>query len=201
MKFTKNRLLSLLLVLAMLFALATTAFAGTASGEGGSSSGSGSSESGGSGSDPVAATGITLNKDTLSLAVGASETLTATLTPNGATGTVAWSSDSTNVTVANDGTVTACHVTGETPATVTATVGTGADAKTATCTVTVTQATITLPSLTLSKYFGTYCPEEVVKQTLSDLFASELAKVTAFKYADVIKLKGWTDGTNDSSKS
>ena len=45
MKFTKNRLLSLLLVLAMMFALATTAFAGDeGSGEGGGpGSGSGSS--------------------------------------------------------------------------------------------------------------------------------------------------------------
>ena len=52
MKFTKNRLLSLLLVLAMLFALATTAFAGN----------EGSGESGGSEPAAPTPTGITLKE-------------------------------------------------------------------------------------------------------------------------------------------
>ena len=51
---------------------------------------------------PATLTGITLNKTTTSIAVGANETLTATLAPEGATGTVTWlTSDATKATVAN----------------------------------------------------------------------------------------------------
>jgi len=58
---------------------------------------------------PVATTGVTLNKETLSLNTGESETLIATVSPDNATNkTVSWkSSDSTVVTVDNNGKVTA----------------------------------------------------------------------------------------------
>lgn len=56
----------------------------------------------------VPATGISLNKSTLSLEKGSSEKLTATLTPADASDTVSWSSSNSSVaTVAADGTVTA----------------------------------------------------------------------------------------------
>ena len=58
---------------------------------------------------PVSATGVTLNKTTLSLGTGASETLIATVSPDNATNkTVKWeSSDTTVATVDNNGQVTA----------------------------------------------------------------------------------------------
>jgi uncharacterized protein YjdB len=57
----------------------------------------------------TAVTGVSLNKNALSLLVGGSETLTATVQPDNATAkTVAWSSDKTNVAAVDDsGNVTA----------------------------------------------------------------------------------------------
>jgi hypothetical protein len=79
--------------------------------------------------DTVEVTEVTLDKTTLTLAVDSSETLTATVKPDDKT--VVWAtSDSTKVTVTNDGIVTAI-ATGS--ATVTATAG----GKYATCKVTV----------------------------------------------------------------
>ncbi len=59
--------------------------------------------------DTVAVTGITLNKTTLSLNKGASETLTAAITPSGATNqNVTWKSyDESVVTISSSGKVTA----------------------------------------------------------------------------------------------
>lgn len=86
------------------------------------------------GGAPVA-TSVTLNKTTTSIAKGASETLTATVTPEGASQTVAWSSsDDTKATVDAGGKVTAVA---EGTATITAKT---ANNKSATCTVTVTTA-------------------------------------------------------------
>ena len=80
---------------------------------------------------PVPATGITLNHSTLSLAVGGSVALTATLTPENATDAVVWSSNNKEIAeVSNNGTVTAKALG---TATITATVG----SYTATCEVTV----------------------------------------------------------------
>ena len=83
---------------------------------------------------PKPATGITLNKSELTLTAGESASLTATVTPEGSTDTVVWSSSKTDVaTVDATGKVTAV-APGE--ATITATAGT----KTATCTVKVQAA-------------------------------------------------------------
>ena len=80
---------------------------------------------------PKPATGITLNKSELTLTAGEDETLTATVTPEGSTDAVVWSSSKTDVaTVDATGKVTAV-APGE--ATITATAGT----KTATCKVKV----------------------------------------------------------------
>ncbi len=58
--------------------------------------------------DPVAVSNISLNKTTLTLTTGASETLTATVTPDNATDkTIAWSSNNTNAIVDASGKVTA----------------------------------------------------------------------------------------------
>lgn len=81
-------------------------------------------------------TGVTLNKETTSIAVGATETLVATIAPANATvQTVEWtSSDSTKASVDEDGVVTGV-ATGSATITVTTTDGDFTD----TCTVTVTE--------------------------------------------------------------
>ena len=86
------------------------------------------------GSGTVAVTGVSLNKSSLSLEEGGSETLTATVTPSNATNkTVSWSSSSSAVaTVDNSGKVTAVKA-----GSATITVTTADGGKTATCDVTV----------------------------------------------------------------
>ena len=78
-------------------------------------------------------TGVSLNKDSLTLDVGARDTLTATITPDNATNkNVTWSSDTPSVASVNNGVVTAVA-----PGTATITVTTEDGNKTATCAVTV----------------------------------------------------------------
>ena len=91
----------------------------------------------------VAVTSVTLNKTSLPLVKGNSETLTATVKPDDATDkTVSWSSSSASVaTVDNNGKVTAV---GGGNATITATAG----GKSATCSVTVT---VPVSSVTINK--------------------------------------------------
>ncbi len=83
---------------------------------------------------PVAVTGVSLNKDELSLKAGESETLTATVDPTNATNkTVTWKSSDTSVaTVDNNG-----KVTGVKKGTATITVTTADGNYTASCAVTV----------------------------------------------------------------
>ena len=86
----------------------------------------------------VPVTGVTLNKTTLSLTVGGTETLTATVNPTNATNkTVAWSTSNAAVATVNStsGTVTAVAA-----GTATITVTTADGNKTATCSVTVQAA-------------------------------------------------------------
>ena len=92
----------------------------------------------------VAVTGVTLNKTTLSLDIGASETLTATIAPqNAANKTVVWSSSNGAVaSVDNAGKVTAL-ATGST----TITVLTADGGKSATCQVSVNQQAVSGVSL------------------------------------------------------
>lgn len=95
---------------------------------------------------PVAVSNITLNKNTLALTVGGSETLTATVYPENATNKdVTWSSDNENAaTVDANGTVTAV---GEGEAIITATTEDGK--YTATCTVTVTAKPVPIEAIAL----------------------------------------------------
>lgn len=80
-------------------------------------------------------TGITLDKDTLTIARGSTATLTATVEPADTTNTIVWSSENDNIATVENGVVTAVGL-GET--TITAACGD----KTASCKVTVTKATI-----------------------------------------------------------
>ena len=91
-------------------------------------------------SGTTAVTGVILNKTELSLEAGKTETLTATVAPEGATNkNVTWaSSDETVATVDTTGKVTAVKA-----GTATITVTTTDGEKTASCSVTVTSAIIT----------------------------------------------------------
>ena len=94
----------------------------------------------------VAVTSVELNKTSLELTEGNSETLTATVKPDNATDkTVTWSSSDSNIaTVDGDGKVTALK---EGTATITAKSG----EKSATCSVTVSKKVIAVTSVTLDK--------------------------------------------------
>ena len=91
---------------------------------------------------PGSVSGVTLDKTTLSLSVGASEHLTATVAPSNATNkNVTWSSSNNSVATVSNGTVTG-HSVGSATITVTTVDGN----KTATCDVTVTGAAVVVPS-------------------------------------------------------
>ncbi len=94
----------------------------------------------------VAVTSIALNKTSLSLKEGESETLVATVSPDNATDkTVTWSSSNTSIaTVDASGRVTAIK---EGTATITATAGD----KSATCSVTVSKNVVAVTSIALNK--------------------------------------------------
>ncbi len=109
------------------------------------SGGNGSNETG---PTTVAVTSVSLNKQTLSLVEGDSETLTATIAPSNATNkATTWkSSDASVASVDNSGKVTAVKA-GSATITVTTTDG----SKTATCSVTVTTKTIEVNDVGLDK--------------------------------------------------
>ena len=96
----------------------------------------------------VPVTGVTLNKTTLPLTEGTTETLTATVAPSDASNqNVTWTTDNAAVaTVDTDGKVTAVKA-----GTATITVTTADGSKTATCTVTVTAKTVAVTGVTLNK--------------------------------------------------
>ena len=93
-------------------------------------------------------TGVSLNKDSLTLDVSSSETLNATVAPNNATNQkVTWTSNAESVaTVDESGNVEAVA-----PGTATITVTTADGGKTATCEVTVTAASVPVTGVTLSQ--------------------------------------------------
>jgi len=92
-------------------------------------------DSGGGGGTPVSVTDVTLNRTSLSLAVGSSETLTVIFTPSNATNkSVTWTSNNTAIATVTNGGVVRAVATGST----TIIVKTADGNKTATCTVTVT---------------------------------------------------------------
>jgi uncharacterized protein YjdB len=99
-------------------------------------------------SSTIPVTSVILNKNTLSLAVGNSETLIATIAPyNASNQSVSWSSsNSTVAAVSQSGAVSASSV-GSTTITVTTADGN----KTATCTVSVSASAVSVSSVSLNK--------------------------------------------------
>lgn len=55
----------------------------------------------------IEVTGVSLNKNSTTIQAGNTETLTATLSPSGAIGTISWSSSDTSKATVNNGTITA----------------------------------------------------------------------------------------------
>jgi hypothetical protein len=98
----------------------------------------------------VPVTGVTLNQKSITLTVGGTANLTATVTPDNATNkAVSWKSDDTaKATVSNNGVVTAV-AEGETTITVTTADGNKKD----TCSITITATTASLDSIT-AEYAG-----------------------------------------------
>ena len=95
----------------------------------------------------IEVTGVTLNKSSLALTEGGSETLQATIQPsNATTKTVTWSSSNTSVaTIDSNGKVTAVKAG---TATITAASNNG---KKASCTVTVSAKTVAVTGITLNR--------------------------------------------------
>lgn len=125
--------------------------------------------------DTVAVTEVTLNKNMLTLEVGGTETLTATVAPNNATDkAVTWESDKTNIATVNDSGKVTAIAEGTAVITVTA-----ANNKTAQCTVTVSAAVIPVTGVTLDKteltlevdetemLTATVSPEDATDKTVS----------------------------------
>jgi len=105
-----------------------------------------SAKSSGTGDDKkdVAVTSITLSSNSLTIKVGASTTITATVKPDNATDkSVTWTSSDASIASVNNGTITGIK---EGTATITANAGD----KSATCKVTVEANTIDVSSITLS---------------------------------------------------
>ncbi len=97
--------------------------------------------------------GVTLSANTLNLVYDGDNktgTLTAALAPEGATGTVSWSSNNENVATVSNGTVTAVGVG---TATITATVkdSEGTELASATCSVIVSKQPVSATGITLNK--------------------------------------------------
>ena len=115
---------------------------------------------------------VSLNKTSLSLTVGGSETLQATVSPSTASNTnVTWSSSNTSVATVSNGTVIAQGV-----GTATITVTTSDGSKKATCSVTVTipvtgisldKTSLTLPSGTTSTLVASVLPSNATNKNIS----------------------------------
>ena len=125
--------------------------------------------------NPVAVTGVELNKTTATVVCGKTETLTATIAPTNATNkNVTWASSNDDIASVEDGVVTANAV-----GTATITVTTEDGSKAATCVVTV-EADATKPELS----------EEIFEETFANVTGTGAASAANFDN------EGWTvDGS------
>ena len=185
MKFTKNRLLSLLLVLAMMLALVPTVFA-----------------EGGETPTPSTITALTITNQDPSVAVGATLPLELSKTPADGTGVIVWTSaDTSKATVSDTGVVTGIAVTGDAGVKITAAVKDKPEIK-AECIVKVTQATINLSQdqRTLTLNVGTYAPKDIVQSRLASAFTDALTNAKS-PYANIVELGDWADSSANASGS
>ena len=140
----------------------------------------------------VAVTGVTLDKNSATLTVGGTETLTATVAPDDATDkSVTWASDNTAVaTVDQNGVVTAVA-----SGTANITVTSNADAnKSASCAVTVNAAAPATYTVTW-KNGDTTLKTDTVEEGTAPAYTGttpEQAEDESYTYT----FSGWSDGTN-----
>ena len=193
MKKSFKSIVSLLLCLIMLSTTVLTSCDSVGSGNGDNASTTVTtkpSESKGPENTTIFASGVTLDKTTLSLIKGESETLIATIAPDNTTDkTLTWSTSDVNIATVENGTVIAV---GAGTATITVTTANG---KTATCEVTVTvlASGVTLNKGTLSLLKGenetliaTIDPDDTTDKTLSWASSNEnVATVTNGKITAV----------------
>ena len=133
----------------------------------------------------VPVTGVSLNKTTLALNVGGSETLTATIAPTNATNTtVTWKSSNTSVATVSNGKVTAVAA-----GSATITVTTADGSKTATCAVTVTVPVtgVSLNKTTLALNVG---GSETLTATIAPTNATNTAVTWSSSNTSVVTVSG-----------
>ena len=123
--------------------------------------------------EPITVTGVELNKDSLSIKVGQSETLSATLQPSGAVQGVTWTSSDDKIVTVTNGTVTAVGV-----GTATITVLTKDGGYTDTCTVTVSNPSSSSGSHTTYYPVNTPAKSEGGSVVVSPKSASKGSAVT-----------------------
>ena len=142
--------------------------------------------------EAVAVTGVTLNKSSMELQVGQSETLTATIAPENATNkTVTWTSSDPSVATVANGTVTAVKA-----GTATITVTTVDGGKTESCKVTVSKAVIQSGSVKTSAVVPYGAAESVIKAKLPSSISVGLGGNTSVSLSvGGTYLENWTGGT------
>ncbi|MBP3270061.1 MAG: Ig-like domain-containing protein [Bacteroidales bacterium] len=130
-----------------------------------------------SGPATVAVTGVSLNKTTLTLTEGDSETLTAAVTPSNATNAnVTWSTSASGVATVSNGKVTAVKAG---TATITATSADGSN-KSASCTVTVTAKNVAVTGVAFTEKTASVVEGE--KVTLKITITPDNATNKGIKY-------------------
>lgn len=126
--------------------------------------------------DPeVAVTGITLDESSLSVAVKDTATLTATLLPKGAEGTVVWTSSNTDVATVTDGKVIGVKVG---TANVVASIGTFS----ATCAVTVTAEVINFKATLNGTEYYPFILDGITAAKLGTKIKADLRPDDAIKF-------------------
>ena len=120
--------------------------------------------------NPISVTGVSLNKTSMTLLIGGTEKLTATVSPSNATDkNVTWSSSNTNIaTVDSNGNVSAINV-----GTAIITVKTEDGGKTATCSVTVNPVAVTNVSLNQTSLTMTVGDTQTLTATVSPSNATD----------------------------
>ena len=143
---------------------------------------------GGEPADPVSVTGVSVNPTSLTLEVGQTGILTATVAPSNATNKkVTWSTSNASVASVNNGVVTAVA-----QGTATITVTTADGNKTATCAVTVNPKTT--PTVSYTVTFNSDGGSAVAAQTVN---SGETATKPANPTKEGYTFAGWYLGDNE----
>ena len=188
MKLFGKKTLALALALTMVLALCPL----TAFGEDVETPGTGT-ESGGT-TPPSTVTGISLNKASLTLEEGKTETLSYTLAPEGSSGDVTWSSSDEEIATVTGGTVTAVKAGW---ATITAACGTAQ----AQCEVTVTAKTVPVTDVTISGAKGTMIVGESMKLTATVVPENATNKAVTWEVTQGDAVSVTADGTVKALKA